>query len=58
MQRTLKTQQIQIIQYKVLCLTHKSLKTGHPSYLRSLLSSKPPRFMSTRDDVTHDVIKM
>jgi Reverse transcriptase (RNA-dependent DNA polymerase) len=29
----------QRIQYKVLCLTHKSLKTGHPSYLRSLLLS-------------------
>ena len=36
----------QRIQYKVLCLTHKSLKTGHPSYLRSLLSSTPRR--STR----------
>ena len=28
---------------KVLCLTHKSLKTGHLSYLRSLLSSTPRR---------------
>jgi len=26
------------IKYKVLCLTHKSLKTGQPSFLRSLLS--------------------
>jgi hypothetical protein len=33
----------QRIQYKILCLTHKSLKTGHPSYLRSLLSSTPQR---------------
>ena len=33
-------------QYKVLCLTRKSLKTGHPSYLRSHLSSTPRR--STR----------
>jgi hypothetical protein len=33
----------QRIQYKVLCLTHKSLKTDHPSYLRSLLSSTPRR---------------
>ena len=36
----------QIIQYKVLCLTHKCKKTGHPSNLRSLLSSAPHR--STR----------
>jgi len=36
----------QRIQYKVLCLTHKSFKTGHPSYLRSLLSLTPHR--STR----------
>ncbi len=28
------------ILYKVLCLTHKSLKTGHPSDLRSLLCSR------------------
>jgi hypothetical protein len=33
----------QRIQCKVLCLTHKSLKTGHSSYLRSLLSSTPQR---------------
>ena len=36
----------QRIQYKVLCLTLKSLKTGHPFYLRSLLSLTPHR--STR----------
>jgi hypothetical protein len=36
----------QRIQYKVLTLTHKSLKTGHPAYLRSLLSFTPHR--STR----------
>ena len=36
----------QIIQYKVLCLTHKSLKTGHPYYLHPLLSLTPYR--STR----------
>ena len=36
----------QRIQYKILSLTHKSLKTGHPSYLRSLLSLTPHR--STR----------
>ena len=36
----------QRIQFKVLSLTHKSLKTGHPSYLRSLLSLTPHR--STR----------
>jgi hypothetical protein len=36
----------QRIQYKVLSLTHKSLKTGHPAYLRSLLSLTPHR--STR----------
>ena len=34
------------IQYKVLSLTYKSLQTGHPSYLRSLLSLTPNR--STR----------
>ena len=34
------------IQYKVLSLTYKSLQTGHPSYLRSLLSFTPNR--STR----------
>jgi hypothetical protein len=28
----------QRINYKVLFLTHKSLKTGHPTYLRSLFS--------------------
>ena len=36
----------QTIQYKVLCLNHKPLKTGHPSYLSSLLSLTPHR--STR----------
>jgi len=34
------------IHYKVLSLTYKSLQTGHPSYLRSLLSFAPNR--STR----------
>ena len=34
------------IHYKVLSLTYKSLHTGHPSYLRSLLSFAPNR--STR----------
>ena len=34
------------IQYKVLSLTYKSLQTGYPSYLRSLLSFTPHR--STR----------
>jgi hypothetical protein len=36
----------QRIHYKVISLTHKALKTGHPSYLRSLLSFTPHR--STR----------
>ena len=34
------------IQYKVLSLTYKSIPTGHPCYLRSLLSFTPNR--STR----------
>jgi hypothetical protein len=36
----------QRIQYKIISLTHKTLHSGHPSYLRSLLHLKPSR--STR----------
>jgi len=37
---------IQRIKYKVLSLTYKSLKTGQPSYLRSLLLFPSHRLLS------------
>jgi hypothetical protein len=42
----------QRIQYKVLSLTYKSLKTGHPSYLRSLLSLTPHRSTRSSSSIT------
>ena len=42
----------QIIQYKVLGLTNKSKKTGHPSNLRSLLSSAPHRSTRSSSRIT------
>jgi len=42
----------QRINYKVISLTHKSLKTGHPTYLRSLLSFTPHRSTRSASVVT------
>ena len=42
----------QRIHYKVLSLTHKALKTGQPTYLRSLLSFTPYRSTRSASSVT------
>jgi HEPN domain-containing protein len=42
----------QRIQYKVLSLTHKSLQSGQPSYLRSLLSLKSNRITRSSSLIT------
>ena len=42
----------QRINYKVISLTHKSLKTGYPTYIRSLLSFTPHRSTRSASVVT------
>ena len=42
----------QRIQYKILSLTHKTLHSGRPSYLRSLLNLKQSRFTRSSSLIT------